>query len=93
MYLDADERKGFDEGKPRFGRPDVQLDFDPRIIGNEIPGRHEKRWASAHGIRQHESRRISAVFNVLKGDMIVVARGRRRWTDKYELHHRAPAWR
>ena len=92
MYLDADERKKELMSQNRVaGGMMFKLDFDPRIIGNEILPDGTKKTGIGAFVRKTSLDEFPQFFNVLKGDMSLV--GTRPPTvdewEKYELHHRA----
>lgn len=92
MYPDAEERKKEFMAQNRIadGRM-FKLDFDPRIIGNEIrpDGTHKR--GIGQKIRDWSIDELPQGFNILIGNMSLV--GTRPPTpdewEKYEYHHRA----
>ena len=92
MYMDAEERK-----KDLLGQNRVKdgmmfkLDFDPRIIGNEILPDGTKKTGIGEFIRRTSLDEFPQFFNVVTGKMSLV--GTRPPTvdewEKYEYHHRA----
>ena len=92
MDVDAEAHK--DELRDRNRVADghmFKLDFDPRIIGNEILPDGTKKTGIGEFIRRSSLDEFPQFFNVLKGDMSLV--GTRPPTpdewEHYELHHRA----
>lgn len=92
MYPDAEERKAeyLAQNRVQDGMM-FKMDFDPRVIGNEIlPDGTEKRGIGDF-IRRTSIDEFPQFFNVLKGDMSLV--GTRPPTldewEKYEFRHRA----
>ncbi len=92
MYMDAEERKKelMDENRVKDGMM-FKLDFDPRIIGNEILPDGTKKTGIGEFIRKTSLDEFPQFFNVLGGSMSTV--GTRPPTideyEKYRFHHRA----
>ena len=92
MYMDAEERKKelLEQNRVKDGMM-FKLDFDPRIIGNEILPDGTRKTGIGDLIRRYSLDEWPQFFNVLQGAMSCV--GTRPPTvdewEKYELHHRA----
>ena len=92
MYMDAEERKKeyLDENRVSDGLM-FKLDFDPRIIGNEVLPDGTKKTGIGEFIRSHSLDEFPQFFNVLLNQMSLV--GTRPPTvdewEKYQYHHRA----
>ena len=92
MYMDADARKKelMEQNRVTDGMM-FKLEFDPRIIGNEILPDGTKKTGIGEFIRRTSLDEFPQFWNVLKGEMSLV--GTRPPTvdewEKYEFHHRA----
>lgn len=92
MYMNADEKKKelMEQNRVKDGMM-FKLDFDPRIIGNEIKPDGTKKTGIGEFIRRTSLDEFPQFFNVLAGQMSLV--GTRPPTidewEKYEFHHRA----
>ena len=73
MYLDADERKKelIDQNRVADGMM-FKLDWDPRIIGNEVLVDGTHKTGIGELIRRTSLDEFPQFFNVLKGDMSFV---------------------
>jgi len=91
MYMDADERKKelLKENRVSDGMM-FKLDWDPRIIGNEVLPDGTRKTGIGEFIRNTSLDEFPQFFNVLMGQMSLV--GTRPPTldewEKYEYHHR-----
>lgn len=91
MYLDAEERKKELMAQNRVSDGMMfKLDFDPRIIGNEILPDGSRKTGIGEFIRNTSLDEFPQFFNVVMGQMSLV--GTRPPTldewEKYEYHHR-----
>lgn len=92
MYMDAEERKKdlMAQNRVKDGMM-FKLDFDPRIIGNEILPDGTKKTGIGEFIRKTSLDEFPQFFLVLLGTMSTI--GTRPPTvdewEKYEFHHRA----
>ena len=92
MYMDAEERKKelMAQNRVKDGMM-FKMDFDPRIIGNEILPDGTRKTGIGEFIRRTSLDEFPQFFNVLMGQMSLV--GTRPPTpdewDRYEYHHRA----
>ena len=73
MYMDAEERKAelMKQNRVSDGMM-FKLDFDPRVIGNEILPDGTKKTGIGNFIRVTSLDEVPQFFNVLKGDMSIV---------------------
>ncbi len=92
MCMDADEQKKqlMEQNRVADGRM-FKVDFDPRIIGNEILPDGTQKTGIGEFIRRTSIDEFPQFFNVLRGQMSLV--GTRPPTidewETYEYHHRA----
>lgn len=92
MYMDAEERKKELMAQNKIGDGMMfKMDFDPRIIGNQVLPDGSKKTGIGQFMRRTSLDEFPQMFNVLRGDMSLV--GTRPPTldewEKYEPHHRA----
>lgn len=92
MYMDADRRKAELEAQNSHSDGMLfKLDFDPRVIGNELLPDGTQKTGIGDFIRRTCLDELPQFFNVLRGEMSVV--GTRPPTvdewEKYQYHHRA----
>ena len=92
MYMDAEARKAELMKENKLGDAKMfKMDFDPRVIGNQILPDGTHKTGIGDFIRRTSIDEFPQFFNVLKGDMSIV--GTRppliSETSLYEFHHRA----
>lgn len=92
MHMDAEKHKAELMKENRVGDGMMfKLDFDPRIIGNQLFSDGTRKTGIGEWIRKYSVDELPQFWNVLKGDMSLV--GTRPPTvdewEKYKLHHRA----
>lgn len=92
MYMDAEKRKKELMAQNKMGNELMfKLDFDPRIIGNQILPDGTRKTGIGQFIRSTSIDEFPQFFNVLKGDMSLV--GTRppliSEFEAYQQHHRA----
>jgi len=92
MYVDAEARKAALMKDNKLGDGKMfKMDFDPRVIGNQILPDGTHKTGIGDFIRRTSIDEFPQFLNVLKGDMSIV--GTRppliSETNLYELHHRA----
>ena len=73
MYLDAEERKKelLKDNKLGDGKM-FKIDFDPRVIGNQVKPDGSHKTGIGEFIRKTSIDEFPQFFNVLKGDMSIV---------------------
>ena len=88
MYMDAEERKKELMAQNKVGDGMMfKMDFDPRIIGNKVLPNGKKKTGIGQFIRKTSLDEFPQFFNILRGDMSLVAPGHQHLMSGKSMNH------